>query len=180
MTDNKISSARGQPSSCVRFWFLLVQNLTRTKEYQTYSLPKGTCTVCLWFYTFRWSSDPEERNTVSHKNTSPVQQQRFFSVRPHLVFLTRVAIHLVHIWWTLQKTTTVKTSDTLWWMCVFGCWDLCDGSWSLTWLEFPVQFSGISQSFTASLHTTPMNSICSRKQCRTKDSHCFQIIIKEF
>ena len=28
-----------------------------------------------------------------------------------------------------------------------------------TWLELPVQFSGMSQLFTASLHTTPMNSI---------------------
>lgn len=37
----------------------------------------------------------------------------------------------------------------------------------LTWLESPVQFSGMSQSFTASLHTTPINSICRSAQWKT-------------
>lgn len=37
----------------------------------------------------------------------------------------------------------------------------------LTWLESPVQFSGMSQSFTASLHTTPINSICKSAQWKT-------------
>lgn len=41
------------------------------------------------------------------------------------------------------------------------------GGRRLTWLESPVQFSGMSQSFTASLHTTPMNSICRVTQLRT-------------
>lgn len=36
----------------------------------------------------------------------------------------------------------------------------------LTWLESPVQFSGMSQSFTASLHTTPLNSICRSAQLK--------------
>lgn len=34
----------------------------------------------------------------------------------------------------------------------------------LTWLELPEQISGMSQSFTASLHTIPLNSICSSTQ----------------
>lgn len=44
------------------FWCFLVQHLTCTEEYWTYSRPRGTCTVYLWFYTFHWSSDPEERS----------------------------------------------------------------------------------------------------------------------
>lgn len=37
----------------------------------------------------------------------------------------------------------------------------------LTWLESPGHFSGMSQSFTASLHTTPINSICRSAKLKT-------------
>lgn len=43
----------------------VIPGLICTLDYCTYSLPKCTCTVCLWFCTFRWSSDPVEINTVS-------------------------------------------------------------------------------------------------------------------
>lgn len=46
--------------SCFRCPFVAMH----LREY-TYSLPKCTCTVCLWFCTFHWSSDPAEKHAES-------------------------------------------------------------------------------------------------------------------
>lgn len=125
----------------------------------TYSLPTGICTACLWFYTCRWSSAPAgETHPVTHH--LPCRSRGFRSQKiAHLVLLTCVAIHLVHIGralWAKAKTESrwkISCQKVKSWRARVG----------LTWLELPVQFSGMSQSFTASLHTTPRNSICSNK-----------------
>ena len=68
---------------------------------------------------------------------------------------------LVPSWMEQESATYVDLSEvqtrTLmekWLQCA-----LCVHMVTPTWLELPVQFSGMSQLFTASLHTTPMNSI---------------------
>lgn len=100
------------------------------------------------------------RGGKSCYTSSPVRRCRFEDAKQiaHLVFLTCVAIHLVHVGRALRdkkakgasrwKITHLKVGDRL-------------RKVGLTWLELPVQLSWMSQSFTASLHTTPRNSICS-------------------
>ena len=90
--------------------------------------------------------------------------------RSYLVLFTAVAVHLVHIRGALPTKHSIRNMVTgflrlSWGSCGFEKAGVRESA--LTWLEFPVQFSGMSQSFTASRHTTPMYSICSHRPCQT-------------
>lgn len=76
----------------------------------------------------------------------------------YLTAITHVAIQLVDIMRALQKKkSTYCSGDSLSLLSSFFVVVFLHVINS-TWLESPVQVSGISQSFTASRHTTPLRS----------------------
>lgn len=73
--------------------------------------------------------------------------------RPYLSVFTYVSIQLVDIMRALRRGEAHRYMDAL-----FFCSSIVHRAVNVTWLESPVQVSWMSQSFTASRHTTPLRS----------------------